>query len=208
MKPLRYKISSLNQLKYCKSNNSKELSISVLNYQNLPEFIGLGVQVNHTLYGTLFAANFGVSGCLIDDSISDITISELLLQLQRYGFLVEYSPYKHLSGSMIDLLMNLKAFSFDKLRVLSVWRIVNSNKSFDVHIVAFNIAQNPDWINANYACRYEEFVNSITTGSAIDVSAIAPKGIKLDWSWLYGWVADIDDVLAEQSGCSFEEVTS
>ena len=49
----------------------------------------------------------------------------------------------------------------------------------------------------------KEFQDALATGNAINISAISQQ-YHYDWSWLYGWIGDIDDILEEHDSADDE----
>ena len=97
-------------------------------------------------------------------------------------------------------LMTLASLNYDKIRLLSVWKVENAQKVFNNYIVAFNIHANEQWLNASYSPSESEFVKALTDGSAINVTAMT-KNLNFKWDWLYNWVADINDIIADNEEC-------
>lgn len=197
--PLRYQISDWDQLVDCKSNNSNDLSISVTKFIQNTKLSGTRILVNHCKFGTLFACMVSTTGSLISDPEgslpNELSPAEILRELRKFGFLITFKQYENLSGNQIQYLMTLNSLGFDKIRILNIWHKDKLNvKVFENKVVAFNIKANPDWLNAGYSCDECEFNKSIVSGNAINISEISETN-KFNWSWLYNWVADINDIL-------------
>jgi len=158
---------------------------------------GLRISINHTDFGALFSCVLHAKGSLVDlDMINlyEFTTAQLLNELAKYGFWIEYNPVNSLNGNQIQFLMTLKDLNFDKIRVLDVWSTPKGVKEFTTQVVAFNVKDNPYWINNGYAPSISEYENSLREGTAFNVSAIS-ESKKFDWSWLVGFVGDIDDII-------------
>ena len=121
------------------------------------------------------------------------TTDYILKELAKWGFDVQFDQELNLPQGQLDFLAELKDLGYDKLRVLNVWTIENTIQTFTPYIIVFNVSQNPDWLNNDYAASEQEFLNSLKNGSAVNISATSKANI---WSW--GWlnfVANIDDIL-------------
>lgn len=201
--PLRYQISNWRQLPACKSNNSRDLHICVTDFIQDERLQGLRISLEHDTFGVLFACVVNSRGTLvstIDENItSEFTTDQILTELAKYGFLITYHEYAALTGDQIQYLMTLRQFNFDKIRLLNVWDAPRGVKEFQLQVVAFNIEQNPQWLNSGYAPSKTEFLAALNNGSAMNVSATC-KDKNFRWDWLYNWVADIDDVIADNAG--------
>ena len=200
--PLRYQISNWKQLPNCKSNNSKQLHLHVTDFIQNNDIKGVRITLDHDVYGELFSYVVNASGSLVSTFDKDIeyelTTDEILTQLAKYGFLITFHSWEDLSGDQVQYLMTLQNLHFDKIRLLSVWDAPNGVKEFKLHVVAFQVEQLPDWLNAGYAPSKTEFLDALNSGYAINISAISETR-NYRWDWLYNWVADIGDVLADNA---------
>lgn len=202
--PLRYRISDFRQLNHCMSNNSRDLSIVVTTFVNDSRLNGLRIRVEHKTFGTLFACVVSGSGSLMsyqEDSgiIYELTPGIILQELKKYGFLIEYDPVDKLSGNQLDYLVTLNQLHFDKIRILNVWSAPLGVKEYHTHIVVFIADRHGDWLNAGYSPSLDEFTSALQSGSAMDISTISQTQ-NYNWSWLYGWVGDINDILEDNTG--------
>lgn len=199
--PLRYNISDWHQLKDVQSNNSRDLSISVSDFIQDNRLSGMRIQVNHKSFGVLFACLVNAQGSIIsefdENIVYELTPKQILLQLEVFGFLVTFDPKKHLSGNQINFLMTIQGLGFDKLRILNVWHFENGIKLFNWYVAAFNIKENPDWINNGYSPSEKEYTTALSNGSAMNISALS-KEKHWDWSWL-DYVANINDILEDNA---------
>lgn len=200
--PLRYSISSLRQLPSCRSNNSKALRIKVSDFLQNSVLSGMRISLEHDGLGTLFACVVNAGGSLV--SIADghsapyqLSPTEILLELRKYGFLITYNPRSTLSGDQLQYLMTLKGLHFDKIRVLEVRHVTSLVTAYTRHIVVFNVSNNPNWLSNTYAASTAEFDTAIQNGSAIDITNISVTK-QYDWTWL-DYVANIDDILADNA---------
>lgn len=201
--PLRYRISDWRQLKDCKSNNSKDLKISTTVFVNTPQLNGLRIRIEHPTFGILFSTIVDPKGSLTSKTeegyVFQMTPGQILEELAKWGFLVEYLPMDNLSGNQIQYLMTLQGLHYDKIRVLSVWDAPLGVKEFKVHVVAFQSDKLGNWLNAGYSPSKSEYLSALDSGYTINVSSIS-NAENYDWSWLYNWVANISDILADYTG--------
>ena len=201
---LRYRISDWHQLVDCKSNNSRKLHIQVSDFIQNDVLKGVRILLNHDDFGVLFACVINSSGMLLDpvskdsDIIYEMCPYQIICELQKYGFLIHYAPAKHLSSEHLTTLIKLQGLNFDKIRILNVYEIKNGVKQFNWKVVGFKLKKNPYWLNADYSPSKKEYMKAVEEGTAIDVLSFVDK-CKLDWTWLYGYVASISDILEENS---------
>lgn len=200
-KLLRYKISDLRQLNVCKSNNSQALTLVTTTFINDNRLNGLRVQVVHDTFGVLYAYTFDAKGTLISpyEAFDEINIAELIRELKKYGFLIDYDPIKAISQEQIEFLRTLDKLGFDKIRKITVVEDRNKDTGKSI-VVLFNIDKNPDWINNLYCTTQTELNTAFNNGSAFNVSELK-QAKKFDWSWLAGFVADVGDVIRDNTYC-------
>lgn len=139
-------------------------------------------------------------GAIVDPATEppELTPTQILTELSKFGFLIEYSPQAHLPASQLSYLITLQGLHYDKLRILRVWDMVNNTEQSQVYVVAFKSDPNGNWLNNDYSPRRSEYLSALENGSAINISAISQEQ-NYNWSWLYGFVANIEDVLAENA---------
>ena len=199
--PLRYRISSWYQLPECKSNNSRFLHIHVTDMMGGDQLEGIRIRIDHDDYGTLFAIVLSSRGSLISPGsqyMNSMSTDQVLMELSKYGFLVEYKPSSYLPGSLLTYLMTLKNLLFDKIRVLPIRQKVDHTVMLQSQIVAFTSYKCPKWLNNSYVATEEEVAHAAMKGYAVNISAL-PETREYDWAWLRDWVANIDDILAQNT---------
>lgn len=202
--PLRYKISDWHQLTKCKSNNSNKLKIEVSDFIQDNRLNGVRISIVHSDFGPLFTCVLNATGSIVDSLQDNITFEftpiQILSELSKYGFLVTYKPVEVLPSSQLDYLITLSQLGYDKIRILNVYSYVGStgDKSFKWYVVAFNADKNKYWLNNDYSPSDKEFVAAMKNGSAMNISGIS-KTKSWSWSWLYGYVANILDVLEDNA---------
>ncbi len=202
-KPLRYKISSWKQLPLCRSNNDRDLKITVTELSCDSALYGFRISVVHPKFGTLFSELLCASGSFItplevtnETSAFELSVDYILQELQKFGFIVEYNPREHLPDSMIEYLRTLQGLGFDKLRILNVYEIhMNGVTDYKWYVVGFITCKHKYWLNNNYSASKKEFTNALLQGSAINISEIS-SAKHFNWSWL-DYVANIEDILRD-----------
>ena len=166
---------------------------------------GFRIEVCHDTLGTLFACVIKANGNLISNSLDsdvpfELSTTQILAELEKYGFLVSYDPRSLLKGDQLQYLMTLQNLHFDKIRVLKVRHVKSTIVAYTTHVVAFNIKENPNWIDNAYAASDTEFSKALTEGSAMNLDNISETQ-KYDWSWL-DYVANISDILKDNAEVS------
>lgn len=198
--PLRYNISNWLQLSECRSNNSADLYITVKQIidDGSHRLSGIGIYINHTQYGTLFACLVNASGSILTPDnnsgiISEFSTDDILKVLKIFGFDVTFHINQHLSGDQISYLITLSDLGFDKLRRLLVQDKIGGR--YSEYIVAFNVAKCPDWIYNDYVCGAKLFTEALMHSGAMNLTDLEQtKGF--DWTWLT-YVANIDDIIED-----------
>lgn len=200
--PLRYNISSWDQLPQCMSNNSRDLHIHVAKIINDERLQGTVIRVEHKHFGVLFACIVDGSGPLLTDKyfsgVVSMSTQAILLELEKFGFYVTYDPQTHLDGEQLQYLMTINQLGFDKIRILNVHMYQNDGRVKDEPlVVAFKIKNNSNWLNNGYSPSESEYLSAIKQGTAINISAIS-KEKKFRWDWLT-FVANIEDILKDNA---------
>jgi len=197
--PLRYNISNWLQLSECKSNNSADLYITVKQVidDGSHRLSGIGIYINHTQFGTLFACLVNASGSILtpDNSgiIKEFSTDEILEVLKTFGFDVTFEINQHLSGEQISYLMTLSDLKFDKLRMLEVQD--KPDGGYSDYLVVFNVEKCPDWLQDDFVCGKKPFVDALLSSGAMNLTDLEQtRGF--DWTWLT-YVANIDDIIED-----------
>lgn len=197
--PLRYNISNWIQLSECKSNNSADLYITVKQIidDGSHRLSGIGIYINHTQFGTLFACLVNASGSILtpDNSgiIKEFSTDDILEVLKTFGFDVTFEINQHLSGEQISYLMTLYDLKFDKLRMLEVQD--KPDGGYSDYLVAFNVEKCPKWLQNDFVCGKKPFVDALMSSGAMNLTDLEQtKGF--DWTWLT-YVANIDDIIED-----------
>lgn len=200
-KELRYEISDWHQLSKCLSNNTTKTHIEVSDIVNNCVLTGIKISLIHEDFGALFTCVLNAKGNMISETAPNIVYQldaqTILDELYKYGYVITYKAGKSISTKQLNYLMTLRKLHFDKLRILSVYDVDRFGHNIHTqYIVAFNSNKNKYWLNNAYSCSRNEFIESIYNGSACNISGISKKE-NYDWSWLYNFVANIDDVLSD-----------
>lgn len=212
--PLRYNISSWRQLPQCMSNNSKDLRLHVTDYVHDDVFRGFRISLDHCKYGTLFACVLNARGYMISPSedfekldpliddvkypiSTELSTDQILTELRKYGFWINYNHRENLPGGQIEYLMTLQGLHFDKIRVLNVWKSVNGEKQFKIYIVAFKSCAHKYWLNNAYSPSEKEFSEALLKGTATNLTEICQTK-NYRWDWL-DYVANIDDIIRDNA---------
>ena len=201
-RPLRYNISSWDQLPQCMSNNSRDLSLHVSHFVNNRLLEGTLIRVEHEHFGTLFACVVDSSGPLLTENgvndVCELSTDAILNELAKFGFLITFDKQKNLHGEQLKFLISIKMLGFDKIRVIVIKDFDKGDQVVDEPVtVAFNVRKNPQWLNNWYSPLESEFHEAINNGSAVNLSGMC-KNKKFNWDWLT-YIASIDDILKENS---------
>ena len=198
MNELRYSISSWQQATQCLSNNSTDLSISVSSLIG-STIEGQLISVNHTLYGVLFSAMTYGTGTIITDTTTEgqdvrwMTTDEILTQLRKFGFIIEYEPEMHLPGDQISYLMTLYNLGFQHITTIHVLE----RKTDNVYVIAFNGDEEPEWLEWPCSTYKSVLDTKVAAGKVLNVSALTYKE-HFNWDWLQ-YIANISDILRDNA---------
>lgn len=201
--PLRYSISDWRQLSKCKSNNSRELSITVTDYFNNDMIQGLKISVDHRIYGTLFATVLDATGLIVtptNELTNNLPNATILAELAKFGFFVTFDEELNLSKDQIRYLITIRRLDYDKLRLLTV--VNPSTQTAVTKVVAFQVDPLGDWLNNAYEPSEKEFLSALDDGTAINLTDIS-KTKQFRWDWLKDLVVNIDDVIRDNAEFEF-----
>ena len=198
--PLQYNISDWHQLSGAMSNNSRDLRIKVSDFIQNNQLTGTLIQLHHKQFGVLFACVVNAQGTMVsefnDNLVVEFTPTQILAELQKYGFLITFNPKEHLPGNQIEYLMSLQKLGYDKLRIMNVYKYINGVQHFQWYVIAFNI-DDGNWLNNGYSISETEFMAALRDGKCVNISAIS-KTNRWSWSWL-DYVANISDILEDNA---------
>lgn len=197
--PLRFKITTWDQLARCKSNNSKELSIGISKFTQ-PPLKATRISVDHERFGSLFSCLVNPTGSLLtrnaDGKYHSFTPAEILAELEKFGFYVEYNPILDIPGDQIDFLMTINRLKYDKIRVVAIWDTSSGVRTYTNRVVAFMSNIVPDWVQSAYSPSVKEYQEALAKGAVFCVDAI-PESNKWSWDFLVNFTANIDDIIAD-----------
>ena len=204
--PLRYNISNLRQLTGCLSNNSRDLSIHVTEFYNQLSVRGLRISVDHTVLGTLFACLLDADGDCITyyepgKKKPELTVDQILSELEKFGFYVTFNPKANLKGSQVQYLMTVGKLGYNKIRVITIWDSPIGVKTFKWYVVVFKSKYLPGWLNNAYSPSIKEFQNALMDGHAINITDIC-ECHKYRWDWL-DYVGNVDDITLDNAGDNY-----
>ena len=200
--PLRYQISSWDEVRHIKSNNSPKLKLHTVDLL-APDIHGIVIRVVHEDYGCLFATLVNATGSLLNQNSSAyqlLTTDDILHELSRFGFDIIYSPECNLDGEQLNYLMSIQTLGFDKIRMLSVYSSARvEGEIYKLKLVAFKSTKKTEWMNNQYVCPVSEFKESLEAGYAINL-AESEEYKKFDWSFLGdSQIQAIEDILKSNS---------
>ena len=202
---LRYEITDWSQVTECLSNNSPDLRMRYIEISD-EDLEGKLIQVEHTLYGTLFACLVEGRGPLLSSpdplnpaALHVFRLEDILMELYKFGFDIIFKRERKLSGDQLNYLITLRGLGFQKLRYLNIVLPYVPNKpKYRRIVVGFMVGPHPKWLNSTYSCPETEYLKAIEDGSAINLTAIS-QTVGFDWSFLRDFVLSIDDILAVNS---------
>lgn len=198
-KRLQYNISDWSQSTKCLSNNSKSLYITVDKYINNADFQGKVVKVNHSTLGVLFAAVVNGSGSIVSDTDDDsfqlewLDTSQILEQLEKFGFDITYREDIHLPGGQLTLLSKLWELGYDKLTKVSV--SVDA-KIIRTYVVGFRSDKALELLTWGLKISVQKFQKMCADGYVINIDSMSESSFS--WSWLIH-VFNISDILDANS---------
>lgn len=205
MQRLRYEITDWSQVTSCLSNNDRNLRLRYIEISD-EDLVGKLVLVEHVVYGTLFACLVEGEGRLLSapdpnnkDCLHVFRMEDILMELWKFGFDIQFKKEKKLTGEQLDYLMNLNGLGFDKLRFITVvLPYVPNQPKYRQVVVGFMVRNHPKWLDNTYQCPESEFQKAIEDGTVINLTAIS-RSKNFDWSFLKDFVLSINDILAVNS---------
>ena len=206
---LRYRISSWEQANQCLSNNSRQLCLQTSRFLFDKNLEGFLVKVCHPDYGVIFAAMTEGKGYLITDkdesgnAIPFMTTSEILTQLEKFGFIICYSPEVHLDGKQLSMLIDLQHLGYDKLNVIYKMegRVARKN------IIALDSSMCADLLMYNSKVTTSQFNIYLEQGCIYNISNSPANLTEFDWSWL-SYVCNIKDILEANAREKYIDLTA
>lgn len=185
-KNLHYRISDWSQVTECLSNNSNSLYLSYIKLKDINRLEGHVIQVNHTTLGTLFAAMIDGNGMLIDNQTESgyhlpfMSTKDILTQVARFGFYIEYCEKKHLPDKTLVFLFNLMKLNYDRItKVL----LQTTNRYEEIiwspTILVFkSCSDNTDLITYGSKLSRAKYIEKVNKNTVLNVTA---EDIRWDW---------------------------
>lgn len=219
-KNLHYQISDWTQVTKCLSNNSRNLSLSLIRVKAAGTLEGLVIQVNHTELGTLFAAMIDGSGLLItpeDETgcvIPFMTTDEILIQLSKFGFYIEYNQKENLPGPVLDFFQHWMEMGYDRItRVLLQSKDRFGNTIWKDSIVIFkDCVENLDLISYGEKLSRNKYIQKVDANT---IQNVTDAGFRWDWvdsvyrlEDIMNENTDIDDDYSSTVNSSIPEIHS
>lgn len=202
-KLLRYSIDSWDQITQCKSNASRHLHLTCDRIVDRC-LSGVVIRVEHEKYGCLFSYLVEGNGTLLtpkpDGQLFELSTDDVLMELEKFGFLVEFSKTPQLDNDQFSLLAEASQLGYDKIRIMYVGNRIQSTGPMytrKANLVMFNIDKLPTWLNNQKVCTKNEFSEAVNNGYAINLTH-SRGGLNNghNWSFLNEKVLSIDNILA------------
>lgn len=200
---LRYEIDSWDEITECQSNNSPKLHLTydVALGRSLS---GQIIRVEHDDYGCLFSYVVEASGvdvsCAPNGTVFQLATDELLMELEKYGFIVKFSKCLQLSDAQYQLLMSSQLLGMSKIRIMYVDMTEKRNRFDDdyerkPYLVMFKMDKLPMWLSNGKVCSKQEFEDALAKGYAVNLTECEGGLHGNDWSFLTDKVLNVSDIL-------------
>lgn len=200
---LRYEIDSWDEITGCQSNNSPKLHLTydVALGRSLS---GQIIRVEHDDYGCLFSYVVEASGvdvsCAPNGTVFQLTTDELLMELEKYGFIVKFSKCLQISNAQYQLLMSSQLLGMSKIRIMYVDMTTKRNRFDDdyerkPYLVMFKTDKLPMWLSNGKVCSKQEFEDALAKGYAVNLTECEGGLHGNDWSFLTDKVLNVTDIL-------------
>lgn len=200
---LRYEIDSWDEITGCQSNNSPKLHLTydVALGRSLS---GQIIRVEHDDYGCLFSYVVEASGvdvsCAPNGTVFQLATDELLMELEKYGFIVKFSKCLQISDAQYQLLMSSQLLGMSKIRIMYVDMTEKRNRFDDdyerrPYLVMFKTDKLPMWLSNGKVCSKQEFEDALAKGYAVNLTECEGGLHGNDWSFLTDKVLNVSDIL-------------
>lgn len=200
--PLRYEISSWDEVPQCLSNNSKHLHLTYDSVMD-KQLTGGIVRVQHDKYGCLFAYLVNASGSLLyisdDGTLFELEPCQLLKELEKYGFFIKFEHKFVINDEQFQLLVTASGLGMDKIRIMYVDTPSRNKKVVNVkiaYLVAFKSGVNSKWLSNTYESSFNEFNYALVSGTCVNLTkckgGLVPPN---NWKFLEDKVLNISNVL-------------
>lgn len=157
------------------------------------------LSVNHVNYGTLFATMIKGTGSLITTEDEDgndlpfLTTEEILKQLMKFGFYIEYDVKKNLPSEMLAFLATIDNLGYDKITRIALESYTpDGQKTWRPTVIVMKSEGNTDLLVFDCKVTRKVFNEKLTANIVMNVT----HEEDMDWSWLT-YIANIEDILDE-----------
>lgn len=162
---------------------------------------GLVIRVEHDTYGVLFAAMIKGTGSLlsiVDEQGLDLpfmTTDEILHEIQRFGFYVDYNVIENLPVNVITFLSNVLDLGFDKITRVSV--VTKDAFAQEVVykptvLVIKSTEDNSDLLTFGCNLSEKKFMEKLSKNTIMNITYEKD----MQWDWVK-YIANISDLLDE-----------
>ena len=189
--PRRYRINKWTQLNKIPSDNSSAVKIVVSEYAQSEILRGININITDPKRGTVFAYTINAQGSLPNSEVNELTTEQILQELRRWGFNVEFSPQFELSKAQSDFIRSFLTLGCTHIRPLDVKGV---NETF---CVAFNVTDpklagyRQKLLTNTYLFERREWNELLTLGVIMINRQENYK--RFSWNWL-DFVAEINDL--------------
>jgi len=194
--PRRYRINKWTQLNKIPSDNSSAVRIKVSEYCNSEILQGININITDPKRGTVFAYTINAQGSLPNSQVNELSVEQILQELSRWGFNVEFSPEFNLSRAQSEFIRSFLNMGCTHMRALNVKGIQ------ETFLVAFNANDKRllkysrnfphKLLDSTYEFQRQEW-NELLTCGIIQVDK-QENYKQFSWNWLH-FVADINDLV-------------
>lgn len=157
------------------------------------------MQVNHTNYGTLFAALIKGSGKLLSGTDEEgqelpfFTTAAILKELERFGFYITYAIKSNLPMGTIAFLNTLRQLGYDKVTRVNVETTTDTGGTIHQNIVlAFKSESNSDLLTFGCKLGSAKYSKKLSENTVMNITHQKDT----QWDWVEG-VYGIEDILDE-----------
>lgn len=145
------------------------------------------------------------TGALISDTDEDgvaipfLTTEEILKQIQKFGFIVEYDVKANLPGPVISYLMTMLNLGYVKITRIGV-RTLNSDGGIYIRPTVILMKDAPETLDL---LRFDETITIAEFMHKLDLNVVVnvTNEPDMNWDWLT-YMANIEDLLQENSSVS------
>jgi hypothetical protein len=194
--PRRYRINKWTQLNKIPSDNSSAVRIKVSEFCNSGILQGTNINITDPKRGTVFAYTINAQGTLPNSEVSELSVEQILQELARWGFNVEFSPEFNLSEAQSRFIRSFLNMGCTHMRAVNVKDIKGT------FLIAFNVNDNRllryprnfprKLLDITYEFQRQEW-NELLTCGIIQVNK-QENYKQFSWNWLH-FVADINDLV-------------